>query len=482
MQDIQFNKMILDNRCSLRDALNVIDSNGTGLCFVIDFKGKLLGVLSDGDIRRALLRGDTLNISAENIMEKNYISLHVDTPNQKIQNSISKNIKYIPLVDNNGILKDYASNLQSRRHPIMQPSLSGNELEYVIDCIKTNWISSQGSYVRSFEALIAEFCHVSNALAVSNGTVALHLALVSMGVGEGDEVIIPNLTFAACANAVLHAGAKPVIVDITSDTWTLDPNEVRKSITDSTKVIMPVHLYGHPCDMDAIMDIAREYNLLVLEDCAEALGTLYKGNPVGSFGDAAAFSFFGNKTITTGEGGMVLFRDNNVSEKAKLLRDHGMSKSKRYWHNEVGFNYRLTNIQAAIGVAQMERVSEIIKKKRQIAEIYNHILSSCTKITLPPSADWATNSYWMVTILLDNTFSDKRDELTSRLLRKGIETRPIFYALDEMEIYKNFSSSENYISKNISRRGLSLPSYFDLSKEEVVDISKIIIDEINNLS
>ncbi|NOX66215.1 MAG: aminotransferase class I/II-fold pyridoxal phosphate-dependent enzyme [Chlorobi bacterium] len=481
MQDTKIEKMTLDVTGNLRDALAVIDKNGAGLCFVIDNEDRLLGVLSDGDIRRALLKGDTLNTKVDEVMAKNFIALHIDTPNHQIQETISKKIKYIPLIDSDGILKDYSSNLQSRCHPIMQPSLRGNELEYVIDCIKTNWISSQGSYVQKFEEVMAEYCHIPNALAVSNGTVALHLSLVALGVGEGDEVIVPNLTFAACVNAVIHTGARPVLVDITSDTWTLDPSEVKSSITDSTKVIMPVHLYGHPCDMDAIMAIARQHNLLVLEDCAEALGTSYKGKPVGSFGDSAAFSFFGNKTITTGEGGMVLFHDKNISEKAKILRDHGMSKTKRYWHNEVGFNYRLTNIQAAIGVAQMERVDEILKKKHVIADTYNHELFACSRLTLPPSADWATNSYWMFTVLLDDYLSERKDKLITNLLNKGIETRPVFYPLDDMKVFKQYSGSKNSVSRNISRRGLSLPSYVDLSKEDVRDISKLIIKEINNL-
>ncbi|MBK6776482.1 MAG: DegT/DnrJ/EryC1/StrS family aminotransferase [Flavobacteriales bacterium] len=229
--------------------------------------------------------------------------------------------------------------------------------------------------------------------------------------------------------------ATPVIADVHPDTWTLDPAEVERLITPRTKAIMPVHLYGHPCHMDELMAIARKHKLFVVEDCAEALGALYKGKPVGSFGDAATFSFFGNKTITTGEGGMTLFRDPAVAERAIVLRDHGMDKQKRYWHQMVGYNYRMTNVQAAIGVAQLERLDEFVQAKRNLAAVYNAGLSGINGVTLPPEEEWAFNGFWLYSCILGESFGMQRDELMEKMMRNGVETRPLFYPLHEMPPY-----------------------------------------------
>jgi perosamine synthetase len=254
-------------------------------------------------------------------------------------------------------LVDYSTIYKLRSISIASPLLNGNELNYVTDCLKTNWISSQGKYVKEFERQFELYHENFNAVAVSNGTVALHLALEAIGIGENDEVLVPNLTFAASVNAIIYAKAIPVLVDISKETLNIDLNKIENLITKNTKAIMVVHLYGSPCDMNSIIEISKKYNLKIIEDCAEALGSYYYNRPVGVFGDVSTFSFYGNKTITTGEGGMVLFKDNEIAEKARVLRDHGMSKSKRYWHDFVGYNYRLTNIQAAIGVAQFERLN-----------------------------------------------------------------------------------------------------------------------------
>ncbi|MEO5644712.1 MAG: aminotransferase class I/II-fold pyridoxal phosphate-dependent enzyme [Bacteroidia bacterium] len=453
---------------AVKDALKIIDANAQGTCFVVDDAGKLIGVITDGDIRRALIDGKTLESKVKDVMQTKFTSLPVTTPGDQIQVKISNTIRHIPLVDENNIPVDYASFSRAHRIPVMTPLLSGNELKYVTECITTGWISSQGAYVKKFEQQFAAYSNMKFGVAVSNGTVAIHLALAALGIGEGDEVIVPDLTFAASINGVIYTGATPVIADVDPETWTLSPAAVEKLITPKTKAIMPVHIYGHPCHMDELMAIAKKHNLLVIEDCAEALGGLYKGQHVGSFGDAATFSFFGNKTITTGEGGMVLFKDEAVCNKAMVLRDHGMSKQKRYWHDFVGFNYRMTNIQAAIGVAQLERLDEFVAAKRKMAAVFNDGLSLHKAITIPPEKEWAFNGYWLYTCVVDPKGGVTRDELIEKLMKNGVETRPVFYPLHEMPPYIQYvrSGQTFEVTDHISRNGISLPSSVKITAEE----------------
>ena len=462
---------------SVRKILEIIDVNAQGICFIINQSGKLLGSVTDGDVRRALLKGFELDTPVGKIMRLSFVSLPMSTPVEEIQAMLSSTIRFIPLVDDNARLVDYASWNRMHRIPVMEPTLNGNEMAYVIDCIKTGWISSQGNYVREFEALLADYCSMPYALAVSNGTVALHLALVALGVSKGDQVIVPDITFAACINAVIHTGATPVLVDVSRDTWSLSPVAVEKAITSRTKAIMPVHLYGHPCHMDELLSIAKEHNLFVVEDCAEALGSTYKGRPVGSLGDVSTFSFFGNKTITTGEGGMLLIRDKQVYERAHALRDHGMSKEKKYWHDVVGYNYRMTNLQGAIGVAQMERLNEFVEAKRKTARYYNHGLSGLNEIITPPEEAWARNSFWLYTILLSEKAGILRDNLINELLTNGIESRPTFYPLHQMSIYKQYSDDNTTfpIADYVSANGISLPSSANLSEKELDSIIDTVV-------
>ncbi|HTL83228.1 MAG TPA: aminotransferase class I/II-fold pyridoxal phosphate-dependent enzyme [Bacteroidia bacterium] len=460
-------EMLITEDHAVKDALKVIDQNAQGTCFVVNASKKLVGVITDGDIRRGFIAGKTLDSKVSEVMEKNFTSLPVTTPIDQITAKISAAITHIPLVDENNIPVDYASFSRAHRIPVMTPQLSGNELKYVTECVTTGWISSQGSYVKRFEKEFSEYCGVKYGVAVSNGTVAIHLALAALGIGEGDEVIVPDLTFAASINGVIYTGATPVIADVDPETWTLSPKEVERLITPRTKAIMPVHLYGHPCHMDELMAIAKKHKLFVVEDCAEALGAKYKGKHVGGFGDAATFSFFGNKTITTGEGGMVLFNDEAVANKAMVLRDHGMSKQKRYWHDLVGFNYRMTNIQAAIGVAQLERLDEFVQAKRNMAAVYNKGLQQ-HKITLPPEKEWAFNGYWLYTCIIDPKNGVSRDEFIDKLMKNGVETRPVFYPLHEMPPYLKYvlDGQKFPATDHISRNGLSLPSSVTITAEE----------------
>src|ERR1700756_517052 len=436
--------LLLQSKAPLKDALALIDKNAQGICFVVDENKKLVGLLTDGDIRRCILNNTTLDTIVEKVMQTKFTSFLVSTPQDVVQRSLSQSIRQIPLVDENDVLVDYASFSRTHRTPIMQPLLNGNELAYLSDCIKTGWISSQGAYVKRFEKEFAQYCEAEYPVAVSNGTVALHLALAALDIKAGDEVIVPDLTFAASINAIIYTGATPVIVDIDKTTWTISVADIEKNITSRTKAIMPVHLYGHSAHMDEILAIAKKHNLLVIEDAAEAIGGKYKGKHVGGFGDAATFSFFGNKTITTGEGGMVFFKDKKVYEKAIILRDHGMSKEKKYWHDYVGFNYRMTNMQAAIGCAQMERINEFVAAKRKLADFYNKILGQIGCFVLPPQENWAVNGYWLYTVLLKKDAGISRDALMDKMLKNGVETRPAFFPLHQMPPYKNYPTRSNF--------------------------------------
>lgn len=464
-------QMCVQKNSTIEQAVRIIDANAQGICFIVDSSQQFLGVVTDGDIRRGLLNGLTLDNSVQKIVNKNAFSLSIDTPTDLIQNSFTEKIKHIPLLDHEKKIVDYACLHRLNRIPVMEPFLGGNELAYVTDCIKSGWISSKGSYVTKFEEMLAKTCDVPYTVAVSNGTTALHLALKALGLGPGDEVIVPDFTFAASINSILYTSATPVIVDVEPHTWNISVSEIEKAITPKTKAILPVHIYGHPCDMDGLMNLARKYNLLVIEDCAEALGSTYKGQPVGSFGDAATFSFFGNKVITTGEGGMVAFKDKGHYEIGKIMRDHGMSPQKRYWHDIVGYNYRMTNLQAAIGVAQMEQFSSFFAKRQIMAQKYTRAFEDVRGIQPQVLKKEVTSCHWLYTILLSNNLKMDRDVLIQKLLMNGIETRPAFYPLHEMPIYKNYANNRDFsVCTHISNRGISLPSSVNIDDKEIQNI------------
>jgi perosamine synthetase len=287
---------------------------------------------------------------------------------------------------------------------------------------------------------------------------------------------VPDLTFAASANAVLYVGAEPVLVDVSRETWTMEPESVERAITPRTKAIMPVHLYGQPCDMQALTILAKKHDLLIIEDAAEGLGARYHGQWVGQFGDAAAFSFYGNKLITTGEGGMVTFKEKAVADRARILRDHAMDPARRYWHQEVGYNYRLTNIQAAIGVAQLERIESFIARKAEIGAAYRSALSDREDLILPVARPGTTNVFWLYSIVVNPERSSMgRDDLMERLLLSGIETRPLFHPLHLMPPYRRYARFGSYPNASwLSANGLSLPSAVTLKDAEIVHIADAI--------
>ena len=357
--------------------------------------------------------------------------------------------------------------------PISEPLFHGNEIKYLTGCINSGWISSAGKYVRKFEEDFAAYIGCEHGVALHTGTAALHLSLAVLDIGKGDEVIVPDLTFAATANAVLYMGAKPVLVDVEKDTWNIDPGLIEEKISSMTKAIIPVHLYGHPCNMDRVLEIAQKHNLAVIEDAAEAHGAEYKGKRVGCMSTIGCFSFYGNKIITTGEGGMCICHDARIAKRLAKLRDHGMREDKKYWHDEVGFNYRMTNLQAAVGVAQLERIEWFLNRKRRNAHIYSEYLSDVEEIVLPIEKDWAKNVFWMYTIILrENSIRISRDALISALAEKGIETRPVFYPLHQMPPYRESGSYPN--AEYISAMGLNLPSGVTLEEEDIEYICKAI--------
>lgn len=353
--------------------------------------------------------------------------------------------------------------------PVYQPTFGGREKEYVNQCLDSTWISSRGEFISRFEGEFARYIGAPHATTVSNGTVALHLAMAALGLGPGDEVIVPTLTYIASVNTIIQTGASVVYAESLESTWNVDVADVRARITDKTRAIMVVHLYGLSCDMDAIVALCNEHNLLLIEDCAEAFGSLYKGRHVGTFGDVATFSFFGNKTITTGEGGMVVCRDQAIHDRACHLKSQGVSKTREYWHDELAYNYRMTNICAAIGLAQLEQADGVIERKRQVAQWYAEALQGLP-LKLHQEQPETRHSFWMCSILLDD--ASQRQALRDRLKEKGVETRPLFPPAHTMP---HCSKDEDFpVAQSLSSRGVNLPSYPALTHEQV----KMVADEI----
>jgi len=355
--------------------------------------------------------------------------------------------------------------------PVCIPFIGEKELEYVVDCIKTNWISSKGKYVEEFEQRFAEYCGCKYGISTTSGTTALHLALASLGIGKGNEVIVPAFTMISSVFAVVYCGAKPVLVDAESETWNMDVNMIEEKITDRTKVIMPVHIYGHPCDMDPILEISEEHDLYVVEDAAEAHGAEYKGKKTGGIGDVGCFSFYGNKIITTGEGGMVVTNDKEVAERAMALKDLAFSKKRRFLHTDLGFNYRMTNIQAAIGLAQLEKIEELAERRRRNAHLYNNSLRNVKGIKLPIEKEWAKNVYWMYSIVVEEDFGISRDELMEKLKAKGIETRTFFIPMHQQPVFQEemclFKGESYHVAEKLSKEGMYLPSSSGLKEDEI---------------
>lgn len=380
--------------------------------------------------------------------------------------------------------------LKYKMIPVCKPYLPGNEKKYVYEAIGTNWISSSGKYINEFEKEFSRFCNTEHGVSCSNGFGALHLACLAIGLKKGDEVIVPNFTMSAPLNAVILTGAKPVLIDCDRETFCINPEKIEEKINPNTKAIIAVHIYGHPCEMDKINEIAKKYNIYVIEDAAEAHGSEYNGKKCGSMGDIGCFSFYANKILTTGEGGMAITNNPIFAEKMKKLRNYAF-EVPRFLHRELGFNYRLTNIQAAIGLAQTENAETLVNLRRNIGKKYNEKLKGVKGIILPTEKENCKNVYWMYGIVLEDVINSTREEITQKLREKGVDTRDFFTPMNKQPIFTEPNlenapdcSGDFFISEKIGKRGFYLPSSSDLTDEEIEiicnNLKEVLINEIND--
>lgn len=366
--------------------------------------------------------------------------------------------------------------------PVNEPLLVGNEKKYVMECLDSGWISSEGSFVKKFENEMATYVKRKYAVAVSSGTSALEAAMVAIDVGAGDEVILPTFTIISCANAILKTGALPVLVDCNPDTFNMTASMIEAKITSKTKAILVVHTYGLPCDVDSIIELAKKYKLKVIEDSAEMLGQEYKDKKCGSFGDISILSFYANKIVTTGEGGMILTDDLELAERCRSLRNLCFNTEKRFSHNEMGSNFRMTNVQAAIGCAQLEQIERAIEKKRWIGETYNKYLSKAQGLKLPIDLPYAKNIYWVFPVVVEDPLEMNADELAKSLKQAGIDTRPFFWCMHEQPLFLKMGlfKDESYMnSERLARKGLYLPSGLAITEEQISKVSETLLKNIS---
>ncbi len=364
--------------------------------------------------------------------------------------------------------------------PVNEPVITAAAKKYVMEALDSGWVSSAGPFIGKFEKAFAEYIGVKHAVSVTSGTAALHVALLSLGIGPGDEVIIPDFTMIASVFAVIYTGATPVFIDAEPDTYNLNVSLIEQKITKKMKAIMPVHIYGHSVDMDPLLAIAKKHKLFVVEDAAEAHGGLYKGKKCGSMGDIGCFSFYANKIITTGEGGMLVTNDDDIAQKARALKDLAHSPEKRFWHQEIGYNYRITNLQAALGLGQMESIEEFLTHKRWMTAEYGKRLKNIKGLQLPITKDYAENVYWMYSVLVDESFPLTRDQLRAALKEKGVDTRDFFPSSARQPIIqKLYGISEHFpVSESIAERGLYLPSGLALTQEQL----EYVCDSIHDIA
>lgn len=355
--------------------------------------------------------------------------------------------------------------------PVNEPLLDGNEERYLVECIRTGWISSEGPFVRRFEEEFAAKVDRRHGIAVSNGSVALQVAVGALGIGPGDEVIMPTFTIISCASAVVRSGATPVLVDADPETWNMVPDHIESKITPRTRAIMVVHIYGLPVDLDPILELAGRHGLAVIEDAAEVIGQTYRGRPCGSFGDISTFSFYPNKHVTTGEGGMVLTNDPQLAERCRSLRNLCFTTERRFVHEELGWNFRMSNVQAALGVAQLERLAATVDRKRLIGRRYDGALAGASSFKTPiPSTSYADNIYWVYGIVLNDDVPLDATAVAEQLRSHKIGSRPFFWPMHEQPVFQNMGlfDSERYpVSERIARRGFYIPSGLALTEEQI---------------
>jgi perosamine synthetase len=362
--------------------------------------------------------------------------------------------------------------------PVNEPLLDGNEKKYLNQCIDTGWISSEGPFIKQFEEQFAARVGRKYGIAVSNGSVALDAAVLALGIGAGDEVILPTFTIISCAAAIVRAGAIPVVVDCDPHTWNMDVSQIEAKITPKTKAIMVVHIYGLPVDMEPILALAAKYKLQIIEDAAEMHGQTYKNRPCGSFGNISTVSFYPNKHITTGEGGMILTDDDRLAERCCSLRNLCFQPQQRFIHEELGWNLRMSNIQAALGVAQLERLDEFIARKRRMGQRYTELLSDIPGLQLPiPQTDYADNIYWVYALVLKDEIPFDAKEAMRRLHHHQVGSRPFFWSMHEQPVFHKmglFAKESHPVSENIARRGFYIPSGIALTDEQMERVVEVV--------
>jgi perosamine synthetase len=360
--------------------------------------------------------------------------------------------------------------------PIAEPDLGGNELAYLTDCIQSGWVSSRGAYVDRLEVELAAWCGTSDAVVTSSGTAALHLALLALGIGPGDEVIVPALTYVASANVIVYTGAKPVFVDVDEETWNIDLDQLPHQITPQTRAIMAVHLYGHPVDMERLQAIADHYGLWIIEDASEALGAMAHQRRVGGIGHIGCFSFYGNKLITTGEGGCLVTNSPDFAQKARSLRNQAQANGT-YWHTQVGYNYRMTNLQAAVGLAQLERATQFVATRRIIASWYDQYFEGQAGLRLYREPSWGQSVCWLYSLRLEPPYRLSRDALIARLKSHQIESKPFFVPLPLLPAYQDGRTYP--VAERLASCGISLPTWVKLTADQVERIAGVVLQGTN---
>ena len=437
--------LICDASDSPMAAIEKCLDNGVGACLVVDGQ-RYLGRVTLDELGHAALDGALLAPT---------LRQHLNTFGRRLPNDPPGTKGLQPELDAAGNLIGVTIDRSAQRLQIARPDMTHRELRTLLDAFLSSWISSKGPYVERFETDFSRFVGVRHGIAVSNGTVALHLALVALGVGPGDEVIVPDLTFAATLNAVLYCGATPVIADVDARTWCLSLATIEAVCTPRTKAIIPVHLYGRPAEMGPIAVFAARHGIAVVEDCAEAHGARYAGRPVGGFGDIACFSFFANKIVTTGEGGMCLANSAELASTLRVLRDHGMTPDRSYWHERVGFNYRITNLQAALGCAQLGRLQQTLQRNADIVEMYRRALGGIPGVRFPPAMDdICAPVVWLASVLVP---AERRNALFAAAARADVELRPFFHSLSTLPPYQTWAR-HCPVSLALSASGVNLPT------------------------
>ena len=465
-------EMCVGTASRVEDVVRKIGGNLMGVAFVTDAEDRLVGSVTDGDLRRALLEGRLdLSMPVAEVMNTRPSVISVGSGAEATFAALSAGVRegksVFPRVDDQGRVQSFAFRENWGLVPIAEPMLSGNEKAYVMECLDSNWISSTGPFVEQFEREFSTFTGLPNPVACSNGTAAITLALQALGIPKGAEVIVPNCTFAATANAVIAAGGRVVLADVDEATWGLSPETVEPLVGPETWGVIAVHLYGNPCDVVGLRSLCDERRIVMVEDCAEAIGTYADGRHVGALSDAASFSFFGNKTITTGEGGMVFFRGPERARRAGIIRAHGVSAERRYWHEIVGFNYRMTNLQAAVGLAQTERAEELVRSKLTHALEYAEGLDGLRGLRMMPSSSFGRCSFWLVPILVDGS-CERRDMVMEALAARGIQSRETFPPLNQMPAFAGLRGAGTFpVSERIADNGLCLPNNPGMSSDDV---------------